>query len=215
MILFWDSGSSACDYPLPSNVALGVTYAAGSKTGTYNPFGVGLGIKPAAQLSERTRILILNLIKASISTELTAIRTDRNDNHVHTEPPLSYFIFDGAHTYQCPAVFVIVDSGEIPDEKTGTNYVNAIMKMYVTVVVEGQEETALTIKAERYQSALFKILHQTTITDTTDNVKIYSLCKRFQFSQLYTKSRAAENMGNFRKEVAIELEIKHYENPTS
>ncbi len=110
---------------------------------------------------------------------------------------------------------MIVDSGEIPDEKTGTNYVNAIMKMYVTVVVEGQEETALTIKAERYQSALFKILHQTTITDTTDNVKIYSLCKRFQFSQLYTKSRAAENMGNFRKEVAIELEIKHYENPTS
>ena len=170
-----------------------------------------------AQLSERTRALIISQIQSNLANELTAIRASRNDNTVSTEPPLltSYFIFDGAHTYQCPAIFVIVDSGEVPDAQTGTNYVSAIMKVYVSAVVEGQEESSLTIKVERYQAALFKILHQTLITDPTDNVKIYILCKRFQFSQLYTKSRRQDNMGDFRKEVAIELEVKHFENPTS
>jgi hypothetical protein len=192
-----------------------VTYASGADVGSYNPFNVGLGVKPAAQLSERTRILILNLIQASIATELQAVRTDRNDNAVVTEPPQSFFIFSGAHTYQCPAVFVVVDSGEVPDERTGTNYVSVLMKVYVSAVVEGLEENSLTIKAERYQAALFKILHQTVISDTTDNVKIYIRCKRFQFSDLYTKSRKNDNMGDFRKEVAIELEVQHWENPTS
>jgi hypothetical protein len=82
-------------------------------------------------------------------------------------------------------------------------------------VVEGQKEKSLTIHAERYQAALFKILHQTTINDPTNNVKIYILCKRFQFSQLYTTSRKADNMSDFRKEICIELEVKHWENPTS
>lgn len=171
----------------------------------------------AAQLSERTRILILTQIQNNIAAELAAIRTDRNDNSVSTEPPnsSSYFIYDGAHTYQCPAIFVVVDSGEVPDETTKTNYVPCKIKVFVSAVVESQHESATTIKAERYQAALFKILHQTLITDPTDNVKIHIACKRFQFSQLFTKSRRSDNMADFRKEVAIELEVKHWENPTS
>ncbi len=131
-----------------------------------------------------------------------------------TEPPQEYFIYGEAHTYQCPAVFVVIDSGEFPDQSTQTNYVSAVFKVYVSVVVEGQQEKALTIKCERYQSALFKILHETVITDSVDNVKIYTRCKRFQFSDLYTHGRKKDNMGDFRKEVAIELEVKHWENPT-
>ena len=38
--------------------------------------------------------------------------------------------------------------------------------------------------------------------------------KRGKFSEIYTKSRKGEGMANFRKEVALELEIKHFENPT-
>ena len=170
-----------------------------------------------AQLTERTRSLILTWIKSNIAAELAAIRTDRADNTVSTEPPgtTSYFIFSGAHTYQCPAIFCVVDSAEVPDERTGTNYVSAVVKVFVSAVVEGQDENSVTIKCERYQAALFKLLHQTILTDTVDNVKIYISCKRFQFSQLFTKSRKQENLANFNKEVALELEVKHWENPTS
>ena len=167
----------------------------------------------AVQLSERTRALIMTQIKSNIVAELAAIRTSRSDPSVNVKPPQSYFIYDGAHTYQCPAIFLVVDSGEVPDDKEGTNYVSAVMKLYVSAVCEGQEANSLTIEAERYQAALFRILHQTTLTDLTDNVKLYILCKRFRFSELYTKSRKADNLGNFRKEVAIELEVKHWENP--
>ncbi len=167
----------------------------------------------AAQLTERTRDLILTQIQNNIATELAAIRTSRADTLLNISLPQSYFIFDGAHTYQCPAIFVVVDSGEVPDEKTGTNYVSAIMKLYVSAVVEGLDAAELTRKCERYQAALFKILHQTNIVDASHNVKIYILCKRFRFSELYTKSRKADNLGDMRKEVAIELEVEHWENP--
>jgi len=167
----------------------------------------------AAQLTERTRALILAQIKANIVAELAAIRTDRNDPSVNTDPPLKYFIFDGAHTYQCPCIFLVVDSFDVPDERVGPNHVNAVVKVYVSAVVEDREAPALTIKAERYQSALFKILHWQTFNDPTHNVKLFSRVKRCEFSPVYTKERAGENMASFRKEVSMELEVKHYENP--
>lgn len=221
MIFWWNNGhggGSSGTYTNPGvgNVRKGVTYTFNSTllTGTYNPLGSGNGIG-SPHLSEKCRALIIAAIKANIAAELADIRADRGDPTVTVENPKSYFIYDGAHTYQCPAIFVVVDSGEVPDSTTRTNYVSAKMKVFVSAVVEGSYEKALTINCERYQAALFKILHQATIADMTDNVKIYITCKRFQFSPLYTKSRKSENMGDFRKEVAIELEVQHWENPTA
>jgi hypothetical protein len=168
----------------------------------------------APQLSERTRSLVLAEIKAHIAAELAAVRSDRADAVVNTDPPRSFFIFDGAHTYQCPAVFCVVDSFELPEERTGANHVNAVVKMYVSVVIEDKDATLLTIKSERYQAALFKILHWTTMTDTKDNVKLWSRVVRCAFSPVYTKNNSSTNQDQFRKEVSLELEVKHFENPT-
>lgn len=169
----------------------------------------------ATQIVEKTRNLIIAHIKSNIVAELAAMRADRSDTSVNLDPPLSYFIFDGAHTYQCPAIFVVVDSAEIPDEIIGPNHVNADVRVYVTIAAEGQDEAGLTIKTDRYQAALFKVLQWQTLVDVPNNVKIKVLVKRFQFSPLYTKKRTQDNMGNFRKEVVLELEVKHYENPTT
>ena len=166
-----------------------------------------------AQLVETTRDLVLDAIKAQIATKLAGIRIDRNDPIVTTEPPRSYFIFDGAHTYQCPAVFAVVDSMDFPEDATGANHVNAIVKMYVSVVIEDREADRLTIKSERYQAALFEILHWTTLQDVPKNLRIWTRVVSCQFSPLYTKKRGG-NMAEFRKEVSSELEIKHFENPT-
>lgn len=167
------------------------------------------------QLSEITRKLVMASIKAGINAELAAIRVDRDDPSVNVIPPKSFFIFDGANTYQLPAIFLVVDSGEIPEEITGANFVNATMKLYCSAVVEATGEEALTILCERYQAALFRLLHQVTINDTDLNVKLYIRVVRFRFSEIYTKSRKQENLANFRKEIALELEVKHFENPTS
>jgi len=167
----------------------------------------------ATQLAEKTRALLMATIKADIVAELADIRTDRADPQVSSEPPRSYFIFDGAITYQCPAVFVVVDSIEFPDDQTGPNFVNARVRTYVSVVVEDREEDKLTLKTERYQAALFKILHWRTLEDVPKNVKIFSRILRCEFSPLYTKKRDG-GLSDFRKEVAIELEVKHFENPT-
>lgn len=165
-----------------------------------------------AQLVETTRDLVLDTIKANIAAKLAGIRADRNDPIVSTEPPRSYFIFDGAHTYQCPAVFCVVDSMEFPEPSTGANHVNAIVKMYVSVVIEDREADRLTIKSERYQAALFEILHWTTLQDVPKNLRIWARVVNCQFSPLYTNARGG-NMGEFRKEVSLELEVKHFENP--
>jgi len=167
------------------------------------------------QLSEITRDLVLNQIKTNIASELALVRSDRADVKLNLIPPKSYFIFDGAHTYQLPAIFLVVDSGEIPEDRTGANFVNATMKLYCSAVVEASGEESLTILCDRYQAALFRLLHQCTINDTTVNVKLYVRVVRFRFSEIYTKSRKQENVANFRKEVALELEVKHFENPTS
>ncbi len=171
----------------------------------------------AAQLSERARTLIITQIQNNIAAELAAIRTDRSDNSVSTEAPglNSYFIFAEAITYQPPCIFVVVDSGEIQDMQLKTNYVNVNWKIFVTALVSAQTTASTTIKSERYLAALFKILHTTDIKDATHNVHLYIVVKRFEFGRLYTKSRKADNMADYYKEVGIELEVKHWENPTS
>jgi len=163
-------------------------------------------------LSEFTRDLVVEHIKANINTALADVRADRPDAIVTTEPPRSYFIYDGANTYQCPAVFTVVESMSIPDEQTGNNFVDAILKMFVSVVVEDRDARLLTIKTERYQSALFQLLHRIPLEDQPKNLKIYTRVLGVAFSPLYTKNKEGE--GIFRKEASIELEIKHWENPT-
>jgi len=167
-----------------------------------------------AQLVEISRDLVLDQIKANIASSLALVRTNRNDPQVTTEPPKSYFIFDGAHTYQCPAVFAVVDSMDVPEPQTGANFVNALLRLFVSVVIEDREADKLTIKAERYQAALFDILHWRRLEDLPNNLKIWVRVVRCSFSPLYTKERG-DDLGEFRKEVSLELEIKHWENPTN
>lgn len=167
-----------------------------------------------AQLVEITRDLIQDQIKSNISVSLANVRSNRNDPQVTTEPPKSYFIFDGAHTYQCPAIFTVVDSMDLPEPQTGANFVDAVVRLFVSVVIEDREADKLTIKSERYQAALFDILHWKTLEDVPNNLKIWVRINRCEFSPLYTKKRGDE-MGEFRKEVSLELEVKHWENPTT
>lgn len=168
----------------------------------------------AEQLVEITRDLILKAIKDDIAGALAVIRTDRNDPRVTTEPPRQYFIYEPAFTYQCPAVFTIVDRLDMRDEQDGPNFVSASVRMFVSVVVEDSNQVNLTIKTERYQAALFRILHKRHLLSTNQDLKIYSRVVRADFSPMFTNegSKSAA-MNVFRKEVALELDVRHFENP--
>ena len=164
------------------------------------------------QLTEKTRKLLLDEIKANISSALAAVRTDRNDASVTTEPPRKYFIYDGPNTFEYPCLFVVVDSAEFPEEALGNNFPYAYVKVYVAVVVEDRDKAALVIKSERYQAALFSILHRKTLNDTIDNVKLYSRVVRLEFSPVITDV-PDKTKGTFQKEVVLELEVRHAECP--
>lgn len=164
------------------------------------------------QLVEITRDLILDTIKAEIAAALLAIRTDRNDPQVSTEPPRSYFIYENAQTYQCPAVFVVTERATFPDEATGAGgHVNARVTINVGVVAEDREATPLTIKVERYQAALFQILNQRTLLNGAQNVKVWVRVTDVDFSPIFSRQQSA-GMAQFRKEAVLRLEVQHYEN---
>lgn len=165
----------------------------------------------AAQLVEKTRDLLLAEIKAKISPALTKIRDDRADRKVSTEPTIKYFIFDPAITYECPAIFLIVDRMRPMNEQFKTNHVNAQVTLNCSVVVEEIEGQDLVIKCERYQAALFEILHEKTLSDEAKNVKIYSEVTDVLFSPLFVKDQKTPTMARFRKEAALKLQVMHYE----
>lgn len=165
-----------------------------------------------AQLVEITRDLILDTIKAEIAGALAGIRSDRADSQVSTEPPRSYFIYEGAQTYQCPAVFAVVERATFPDEATGAgNHVNARVTINVGIVAEDREAPQLTIKVERYQAALFQILNQRQLVNGAGNVKIWTRVTDVDFSPIFARQQS-QGMGQFRKEAVLRLEVQHYEN---
>jgi hypothetical protein len=60
---------------------------------------------------------IQSLIKDNISDVLAALRTDRGDAKVSTEPPQSYFFYEEAKGYRTPAVFIIARNIDFQKEQ--------------------------------------------------------------------------------------------------
>lgn len=163
-------------------------------------------------LVEETRDLIQDTLKEEISQALAAIRGGR-DKSVTTEPPRAWFIYEGAAVLQCPAVFTVVDDASFEDQD-GQNFVSMAVRMNVAVVVEDREADKLTRKAERYQAAVFRVLNKRHLQSPNGAVKLYARIARATFSPVYTKKNNSGEGGLFRKEVVLELEVKHFENPS-
>ena len=163
------------------------------------------------KLTEISVDLIQTHLKTNIATALTDVRTDRADAKVTTEPPRSYFIFPRAKGYRLPAVFTIAEESDFRLE-TGPNFINALEKINVSVLIEDKDRGSLTIKAWRYQAALAKLLNNTALTNVGNTVKIVTKLVRNSFSPIYTNAADEESTAAvFRKEVVLELDVEHYE----
>ena len=168
----------------------------------------------ARWLSEQTVGLLQTAIKSGMPAALAAVRAQRADALVTTEAPgsESYFIYEGAKAYRCPAIFTVIDSTDILNKDNGANYIAARSRVIVSVVVEDRKQDLLVKKAWRYQSALHSILHLASLTSSDSRVRIESKVERVLFGREFSDAEDKDiPSGVFRKEVALHLEVEHHE----
>lgn len=166
-------------------------------------------------LAERQYTLIEAAIKSGIATALAAIRTDRADAYVSTESPhtQSYFKYASAKAYRCPAVFIIPQSIDLQNAARGANHINAEAKVAVSVVVEDRDLNHLVVKSWRYQAALHKVLHESSLTSGDGKVRLFIKVERITFSPEFSDEKDPhQGAGVFRKEVLLECNVDHIEN---
>lgn len=165
------------------------------------------------KLIEYTVNMLMGKVQSDIDAALLAVSTDRADNFVSLESPVSYFYFWNAQAYQAPAVFVIPEDFDMRLAETGPNFINALARVNVAVTVEDKDAYYVTVKAWRYQAALTKILHLVHILSADQTVKLVSKVVRTSYSSIYPKDKTDQDPDEvFRKEVVVELEVEHYEN---
>lgn len=168
----------------------------------------------ARRLSEEATILTLDYLKANIATALAAVRTDRADAKVTTEPPPtnSYFVYPKAHGYKCPAIFVIDDGMDFRQPETKANFVNSKFSLVVSVKVEDKDLEKLTFKAWRYQAALHQLLDLTELASSDNLVKLNIVVSSIKPSGIYTIPNAEpDSTATFFKEVTLRCTVNYFE----
>lgn len=167
----------------------------------------------ARNLTESTVTMIRDYIKDNISTALADMRLERGDKKVQTAPPKSYFIYEGAKGLTPPAVFILADSVDLLKSQ-GPNAIMANVKVNISAVIEDTKEDHLTIKAYRYQDALFEILDQAQILSIDGNIKLVVIVQNAIFSPIFTQDTDKKSDVNaFRKEVVLQCDVRHFEQP--
>lgn len=165
------------------------------------------------RLTEASVELTLELIKQNIATALGTVRAYYGDSFTVEPPPTqSYFIYEKALAYKCPAVFVMCDAFQFNTKQTGPNFIDATAKLNVSVVIEDKEMDKLTPKAWRYQSALHQILNQAIIETSDQKVRLDIVVINNTFSPIYSNTKKpGQGPVMFRKEVVVECDVYHKE----
>lgn len=163
------------------------------------------------KLAEGASDLIVDYIQAHISAALDAVATGvaSNQPKMSIENPKAYYVYPKAKAYDSPAIFVILDEMDFNIQLNKSNFINATDKVNVSVVVEDQDESILSYKAWRYQSALHSVLDEATMVSSDNKLQLKCVVYRASFSTLYENT---DGPGGFRKEVVLQCEINHAEN---
>lgn len=165
------------------------------------------------RLAEEAVTLIQAEIKSKISAALAEVRTDRGDAKVTTEPPKKYFLYERAKGLETPCVFIICTDMRMHNSDRAANFIASQARIVVSVLVEDRIADNLVTKSWRYQAALHKVLHLVDLTSTDSKVKIVIKVDTMAFSpEFSTADDPSIPEGVFRKEVALELEVEHWEN---
>lgn len=167
-------------------------------------------------LVEWTTKSIIADMQARLPAALAAVRADRIDAAVTTEPPqnVDYFYYENLIAYKTPAVVVLPSEIDyrLP---SGPNSVNALINMYVSCILEDRKAMNLQLKAFRYSDAIYSVLNRARYQDDVN--KRVSIVKvvRTEYSRTTRRMlQGPEEDNPFRKEVMLTLNVEHYENET-
>lgn len=164
------------------------------------------------QLVETDINLIIQQIKDNIASALIDVMIERDNNVVTYEPPNDYFIYPKAKGYRCPVVFVIADRTDFRKDQVKANYISAVNKIVLSVLVEDKDAERIYKKAYRYQAALHACVDQVVLTSADEAVKITIVVMGASFSPLMSNTQDPNDPATvFRKEVVLELDVHHYE----
>ena len=165
------------------------------------------------RLLEEDVNLVKDHLKSTLPTVLAALRVQRADAKVSTEPPAEYLTFEKAQGYRTPCVFILGETMDFRQQAMGANHVNASSTVNVTVVLEERNADLLQIKSYRYMAALHECLEQANLESSDNLVKIQVRVARAENSPLYSNAKDEQSAtAVFRKEVTMVCEIEHYEN---
>lgn len=164
----------------------------------------------ARNLTELPVKLIQAQIQNNIAAALADVRTDRSDSlvNVETPPNQSYFIYAGAKGYRAPAVFTVPQDIDFKLTR-GQNFVDATMKIIVSVAIEDRNQNNLNYKAWRYLDAFHNLLQGIELVDANSKIKIVISVMHARYSA--DENDKTDNSQVFRKEVAFDCDVEIYE----
>lgn len=164
------------------------------------------------KLSEGTRSLMIDYLKANLPAALDVVGANVGDPQMQLDNPRAYFIYPKPAGYELPAVFTIVDDFDFRITEKKANFINAKVKVNVSVEVEDQDAEILTYKADRYLSALHSVLDEADIVSGDSKLALTVIVYHARYSPVYMRPEGSGDGGKFRKEVLLECEVEHVEN---
>lgn len=165
----------------------------------------------APNIAESTSTLIEIQVRDNIEAALTRVNDERADNKVNLPKVESFFISGRKTLLELPAVFTVVEDINFRLVEKNPNHINAAVIMNVAVVIEERNSDRLTLKAFRYQDALYAVLNGAQLVDLNSDVKLVVKVMRASYSPVYDAEEQGGASGNFRKEVVLELEVDHFQ----
>lgn len=151
---------------------------------------------------------IISHVKANIASALSDTRTDRADAKVQTLPFQEYLIFEKAIGYRTPSLFVLGREIDFKLDR-GANFINCLVGVQVSCVVDERDAELLTIKTWRYHDALHEVLDRAELVSSDGKIKNKIKVVRSSFGDTVQVKSSIESP--FRKEVMLTLDVEHFE----
>lgn len=154
---------------------------------------------------------IIAAIQTQIGPALDAVAGAVTRPSVSLETPFSYFTYAKPQGYKVPAIFVLSDDMDFKIQEHKANFISAVGKVNVSVVVEDQEAESTLYKAWRYQSALHYVLDEAVLTTADQKLVNKIIVYHHKFSDLYFDIKGPSGGASFRKEVVLMCNVEHRE----
>lgn len=139
---------------------------------------------------------LITFLEANLPTKLAELQAEYNDGII-LDPIKGYYISEKKDVPEFPAIFVIDDETDFPDQRN--DYVVGIHRLLVVVAVTDQNEDNLTHKLWRYRRAIAEVVNQ-------DNTLGIGALKA-DFGRFFPTPMFTDKSATFMKDSYMQVEV--------